>query len=151
MRVHLRHHPQKPVRGPKISKKVSFCRTESLEWRFGVHKATDRGPPQIAEHETHLWSLNRLPCGPRTGFQIGYFGLFALFPSFCLKSRFFEVFLYKFPFKMLNFGHNFGQDFSPSKTNLNSNRAVLWSLNRRSKWDPEIKQTKTTRNTKKKW
>ena len=99
-----------------------------------------------------MWSLNRLACGPRAGFQIGYFGIF--FASLILlEPPIFIVFLYKFSFKILKFGHNFGQNLRPSKTNLNLVRAVLWSLNCPSKWDPEFKpknkdtkKTITTRN-----
>ena len=51
---------------------------------------------------------------------------------------------------MLKFGHNFGQIFRPSKTNLNSGRVVLWFLNCPSKWDPKFKQKrKKNKGTKK--
>ena len=66
-----------------------------------------------------------------------------------LETLVFIVFLYKFPFKMLNFGHNFGQNFRPSKTNLNSGRAVLCSLNCPSNGTPNSSRTKKQRHTKK--
>ena len=79
--------------GAQFQKKASFCRTEALEWRFGVHRATVRGPPKITQNETDLWTLNRLAYGPRTGFQIGHFGVFFGLPSFCLKPLFYSVFV----------------------------------------------------------
>ena len=106
----------------------------------------------MAQNETNLWTLNRLACGPRTGFQIGHFRVFWV-SLILLETPIFIVFLYKFQFKMLKCWAQSGQNFRPSKTNLNKCRAVLWSLNRRSKWDLEIKQKqkkhlKNVNNTK---
>ena len=103
----------------------------------------------MAQNETDLWTLNRLACGPRTGFRIGNFRVVFLASLILFETPIFIVFSYKFQFKMLKCWAQNGQNFRPSKTNLNQGRAVLWSLNRRSKWDLEIKQKQKKRNTKK--
>ena len=66
-----------------------------------------------------------------------------------LETPYFIVFLYKFHLRCLKLGHNLGQNFRPSKTSLNSGRAVLRSLNCPSKWDPESKQEKQKHNKRK--
>ena len=108
--------------------------------------------------DQHKWPKMRQICGPWTGSHVGpepAFKLvilgFFLASLILLETPIFIVFLYKFQFKMLKCWAQIGQNFRPSKTNLNKGRAVLWSLNRRSKWDLEIKQKQKKRNTKKMW
>ena len=146
MRAHIRDPSKHVSSGPQNFKKASFCRTEALEWRFGVHRATVREPPKIAQNGHWMWSVNRLPCGPRTGFQIGHLLFFA--SHILLETTIFIVLLYKYPFKMLKFWTQFWSKFQTLKNQFEQRgRAVLWSPNRRSKRDPEIKQ-KITRNIK---
>ena len=47
----------------------------------------------MAQNETDLWTLNRLACGPWTGFQIGHFRVFFGFPHFAWNPYFYSVFV----------------------------------------------------------
>ena len=133
----------KPVQGRKgMKKKVSFCRTEPLEWRCGVH-APVKGPPCNAENELSLWPLNRLACGHRAGFQIGNFGIFLLVRSFAWSPYFYSVSV-QCPAKMLNLWAQFMQTFLTLGNQFEKWRAVLWPPNRRSEWDPKSKQKPNT-------
>ena len=139
---------EKPVRGPKGIKNASFCRMEPLEWRFGVHKAPVKGPPCNAENETWMWSLNRLACGPEPAFKLVILG--SLFASLILlETPIFYSFCSNFHFRCSKFGPNFRKNVWPLKTNLNKRRAVLWSLNRHSEWDPESSRKKETKTHQK--
>ena len=87
MRAHIRPLQTSQFGAPKIPpKRLLSAERRPLSDGPGSHRATVRGPPKIAPNGDWMWSLNRLLCGPRTGFQIGHFVF--LLPSFCLKSVF---------------------------------------------------------------
>ena len=68
----------------------------------------------MAQNETDLWTLNRLACGPRTGFQIGHFRFF-LASLILLETPIFIVFLYRFQFEMLKCWHTLVKISDPQK------------------------------------
>ena len=143
---HLTPHWES-VRGPLKTKRRFFLQN-------GAPWVTVRGPQNDGwrtningPNETDLWTLNRLACGPRTGFQIGHFRVFFGFPHFAWNPYFYSVFV-QIPIQDVKCWAQIGQNFRPSKTNLNKGRAVLWSLNQRSKWDLEIKQNKKKKHQK---
>ena len=145
----LETQPKNQFEAPKASKKVFFCRMEPLEWRFGVHKVPVRGPPKSAAkwdmyvdpELARLWAPSRLSNWSCWDYFIVSMILF--------QTPISKVFSFKPPLRYWNLGPNFRKNVWPLKTNLNRRRAVLWSLNRRSEWDPEIKQQKTHKKHKK--
>ena len=100
----------KSVRGPFLKNKASFCRTEPLEWRFGVHKESVRGPSKFAQNGTDLWTLNRHHRGPRTGIQIGHFCA-----DFASNPYFYSVFVQITISNVKNFGTIFVKISHPRK------------------------------------
>ena len=140
--------PRKPVWGPQKAKNASFCRKEPFEGSPGPTEQAVRGPPCKSENETWMWSLNCPPCGHRTAFQIGHFWHF-LASLILLETPIFIVFCTNPHLRCLNLRQKIGQNFRPSKTNLNWCRAVLWTPNCPSKFHHECKPRKKESHHKK--
>ena len=140
-RVHLTPS-QKASSGPTKSKKTLLsAERRLLSDSSGPTEQPVRGPLYKSENETWMWSLNCLPCGPRTAFKLVIFDTF--FASLILLENpiFFKWLCTNYShIRCSNLRQKIGQNFRPSKTNLNCCRAVLWTPNCPSKFRHESMQ-----------